>query len=137
MQRLDLKRLRTSLVGREVQLNNGFGEKVSDVIFEKTGFRPSYLVSEMYRLFDGFPEGVVDGGSCIRIWPLREVLSAVEQSASGPRIAFADFLMGSQEITIDITDDDQPILYSDSGERISSSTGEFLSGLAEGAFDFQ
>lgn len=137
MKRIDLQEIRDSLVDREVQLNSGFGGDISDVIFKKVGFRPSYLVSEMYRSFDGFPEGVVDGGSCIRIWPLREVLSSLNQPASGSRIAFADFLMGSQEITIDFADDEQPVLYSDSGEQIASSTGEFLNGLAQGAFDFQ
>lgn len=134
---LDVKFIRKALLDREVHLNSEFNGNFSTFIEKEVGVVPDPLVCEIYQLFDGFPDGVVDGGSCIRIWPSADIVANRDRNSLSSRIAFADLMMGSQDLTLDITDAHQPILYADTGEEVAGSLSEFLISLTHGRLDFQ
>lgn len=134
---LDILPVKRALQDRGVELNNGFSGDFVAFVEKEIGLIPDPIICEVYYSFDGFPEGVVDGGSCIRVWPSREIVADRGDSASSSRIAFADLMMGSQELTFDISDSKQPILYGDTGEEVAGSMSEFITSLASGKLDFQ
>jgi hypothetical protein len=92
------------------------------------------LVAGLYAEFDGFPDGVLDSGSAFHLWPLARVLS--EEGGIGSRRKFADFLIGSNEYTFDLSNAAAPVLDIEDGSILSSSFRGFLGGLVEGEFDF-
>jgi hypothetical protein len=133
---LNFAEVRRLLLRRGTSLNDGIAGDVATAIAQATGLKADPLIIEMFKSFDGFPVGVVDGGSGIRIWPLRDVLSVGSQKSSSSRIDFADFLMNSNNLSFDIADEQQPILYDETDEQVAEGVSDFLYRLAHGKLDF-
>lgn len=129
--------IRDRLLGRGVQLNTG-RPNVAYLVRNRLGVELDLFLAQIYAAFDGFPEGVVDGGSCIRIWPISEVIENAELSDRNPteRVPFADFMMESERISFDLSRKDSPILYVDTAEKLADSAAQFFVDLAAGNLDF-
>lgn len=133
----DFVGLRLSLESRRTLLNGGNEHCVERLIEETIKVRPDVIVSRMFKHFDGFPPGAMDGASCIRLWPLGEVLSSVHTAQKNlPRIVFGDFLISSEFLTLDISDSSRPVRYDFDGPVLADSFAHFLRKLAGGEFDF-
>lgn len=129
--------IRQRLLGRGVQVNAG-RSNASNLVKTRLGIKLDTFIAQIYAAFDGFPEGVVDGGSCIRIWPINEVIGNAMLSDRIPkeRVPFADFLMESERISFDLSNQQAPVSYVNTAEKLADSAAQFFADLAAGNLDF-
>lgn len=127
---IDLTDLVSSLLRRGAVLNDGFSKNEFPI-------KMASFYENMYRLFDGFPDGRYDEESSIRILPIAEVVASnTDGTIHNSRYIIADFLMGSDQYSADLLNQDAPVLSLESGEAIADNAPEFLKGLVAGRYDF-
>jgi hypothetical protein len=127
---IDLIDLVSSLLRRGAALNEGFSKNEFPI-------KMASFYEDMYRLFDGFADGRYDEDSSIRILPIAEVMaSKIDGESHNSRYIIADFLMGSDQYSADLLNQDEPVLSSESGEEIAGNAPDFLECLAAGRYDF-
>ncbi len=95
---------------------------------------PSYI--DMYSIFDGFPKYKYDDANAIRILPFGEILDGVKTKVIMGRLAFADFLMGSDSYTFDIENCESEIKFEINSSIVSDSYMSFWNEYLEGKYDF-
>lgn len=132
---ISIAEFRSHLSARGTALNAGIViHDVNNIMLNANFKLPSEFIG-MYQSFNGFPPGVTDGGSGIRIWPLSEVLIQ-ENLGNLPSLPFADLLMGSSEIAVDLSSADNTIMYADTAEKLAPCLNDFLGMLTRGDLDF-
>lgn len=117
--------------GRGVALNRGLLQGELSAIAD-----PS--IRKLYAEFNGFPEGVLDGASGIRVLPFDEMtLQAYGVIDAQARHVFADILMGSDQFSCNLGNGADPIFSVEDGKEISPSWSDFWQSFLNGEFDFQ
>jgi hypothetical protein len=93
---------------------------------------------DIFKQFDGFETGQVDGASVIEIWGIDKIISVANSSNAcrSDCIAFGDFMMGSENICCSIYNLENPVFFDESREVFSNSYFEFWYKICSGEFDF-
>lgn len=93
---------------------------------------------DIFRQFDGFQSGQIDGSSVITIWEIDRVISTASSldNVRGDHVAFGDFMMDSEYICCSSKSLEKPVFLDESGEMLATSYFEFWRMLCSGELDF-
>lgn len=93
---------------------------------------------EIFREFDGFLPGQTDGASVIAVWGVDQIASYAKSSNIYPkdRIAFGDFMIGSENICCSASNLENPVFLDESLYHLADSYFDFWYKICSGTLDF-
>jgi hypothetical protein len=123
--------IKIALERRGVHLNQGI--KVSKIVqkSKSNNITIDPYIIQIFSQFNGFQEGSSDPGSCVRLWPLEDVLAEHEGQKRSP---FGDFLLDSNRFTCELENVNEPIFLD--SDKVAESLVDFFVKLLSGRFDF-
>lgn len=132
-----LGEIRSALRNRGVLVRPGASEQSINFLVSVSPDLPDSFF-DIFRQFDGFEDGQVDGPSVLAIWAIDRIAKVAKESVyrDSQSIAIGDFMMGSEYICCDQKDMDRPVFLDESGEQIAKSYFDFWERLCLGKLDF-